>query len=225
MYSTRRLVQVEDSHLWMHAQDRQYVKAMLHQNALRRKIDAWIVIQTLYIPGVAVLRQKNDRIAQQKDLPELKSHEIPLLLPSEIIRQLSVDRRLCRIEWDLRSGQANEALEAVRHSLQVRAHLYRFKAQHVRGQVASTRAQTAIAQAQSKINAAVLEYRVARRALESLASFLGQVGWEANFRPLDDTDVRELCDKEEGVSEGRTKLSWIWTTFDSSQDVETNMEF
>lgn len=146
----------------------------------------------------------------QNNEPELKPQEIPLWLPSQIKSQVSCDPRLAEIEWKLRFAQAHEALETVRHNLQMRAHLYKFKDRFVRGQAANTRSRTAISNVQTRIDAAADEYRAAHLALTALALPLKKVAWNTHLLPLNNADIRHMSDADDGESEGRRMLSWIW---------------
>lgn len=213
---------METLKVWDHAQDRQRTRLQLRSNTLRRKTDRWISIQMLYIPTVIALRRVHDREAAASNLPELKPHELPLWLPSQIKNQVPFDIRLAEIEWKLRIAQAHESLENVRHNLQMRAHLHRFKRQNVRGQGANTRARNAIAVVQARIDAAAKEYRVSQAALVSLAALLGKVGWCNILKPLEDSDIRELTEGEDGDSEGTRRISWIWKTFNGEANIESD---
>lgn len=208
------------SKVWNHTQDHQQTRVQLRSNALQRKIDAWVKIQTLYIPSVATLQKNKDRDAITKDLPEHQPHDFPLWLPSQIKFQVKVDSCLADIEWRLRIAQAHETLENVQHNLQMRAHLYCFKQRNVRGQGANTCARNAIAVVQTRIDMSTAEYHVAQCALSSLASQLGKVRWDAILQPLQDADICELMVGKDSHSEGKWKMSWIWKTFNNAADIE-----
>jgi hypothetical protein len=117
----------------------------------------------------------------------------------------------------LRHAQAYESLDSLRHYLQFRAYLYKFKDRFVRGQGANTRARNAINSVQAKIDAAAAEYRVAYGALSLLSSLhdVLDFGWKNELLPLKDEDIRDLSEgKAERLgktqSEGRRTISWIW---------------
>ena len=209
----RRFLKSEAKKLWTHAQDRQKTKILLRSNGLQRKIDAWTKFQVLYCPGVERLRAKS--INELNLQIELKPYEIPLWLPSQVKGQVPVSRNLQDFEWKLRYAQAHEALRSLRHQLQVRAYLFKFKDRFVRGQGANTRARNAISGVQGRIDAAGKEYRTAYEALESLSSILLQVHWRDELLPLMPEDIRDLSEGKEGESEGRRTISWIWRTVQS----------
>ncbi|OBZ77742.1 hypothetical protein A0H81_02190 [Grifola frondosa] len=113
-------------------------------------------------------------------------------------------------EWRLRYAQAHEVLNDLRGHLELRSHLYVYKDRFVRGQRHNTRARTVITGAQSKIDADVSRYRTAHAALLSLSTILHKTGWQVVLQPLNDSDIRHVTDGEDGQSEGRRTLSWIW---------------
>jgi len=206
----RRCLKAEAKKLWAHAQDRQKTKILLRGNGLQQKIDAWTKFQVLYCPGVERLRAKS--INESNLQIELKPYEIPLWLPSQVKGQVPVSRNLQDFEWKLCYAQAHEALRSLRHQLQVRAYLFKFKDRFVRGQGANTRARNAISGVQGRIDTAATEYRTAYEALESLSSILLQVHWRDELLPLMPEDIRDLSEGKEGESEGRRTISWIWRT-------------
>jgi hypothetical protein len=226
MYSLdRQSLKQELDGVWEHAQDRQRTRVQLRSNTLQRRIDAWFKAQELYIPAIVSLRKKKDQEATAQNFPELKPHNIPLLLPSQIHGFVPFDQRLAEIEWQLRDAQAHEALDKLRHALQTRAHLFRFKQKNIRGQGPSTRARTAINQAQARVNVAAAEYHLSRGALESLSASLRKVGWDQVLQPLKESDIRELSGEDEALSHGKQKISWIWRTIDHNENMRENPQY
>ena len=145
----------------------------------------------------------------------IKPHLVPLWLPSQINGRVSVDASLINIEWKLRHAQAYESLDSLRHFLQFRAYLYKFKDRFVRGQGANTRARNAINVVQAKIDAAAAEYRVAYGALLLLSSQVFDFAWKNELLQLKDEDIRDLSEGKadrlgKTQSEGRRTISWIW---------------
>lgn len=202
--------------VWEHAQDRQRTKVQLRSNALQRKIESWCKFQLLYCPAVATLHALSPKDnCDTGSASSIKPHLIPLWLPSQINGRVSIDTSLVNIEWKLRHAQAYESLDSLRHYLQVRAYLYKFKDRFVRGQGANTRARNTINGVQAKIDAAAAEYRVAYGALLLLSSQVFDFGWKNELLLLKDEDIRDLSEgKTERLgktqSEGRRTISWIW---------------
>ncbi|KAF8869510.1 hypothetical protein BD779DRAFT_1390879, partial [Infundibulicybe gibba] len=201
-----------------HAKDRQHTRLQLRTNTLQRKIDNWFKALQLYIPNVALLRQKPDQpTSTAKSRKELKPHEIRLWLPSAISRTVAFDESLAEIEWKLRIGQAYESLDALRNNLRIRSHLFKFKDRFIRGQAANTRARNSIDLVQARVDASGEEYRAARLALVSLGDLLKKLGWHDKLPVLADSDKREISEGAFGISDGRQKMSWIWKSLEVAE--------
>lgn len=135
-----------------------------------------------------------------------------LWLPSTMTPQAECSSNLQEHEWSLRYAQANDSLQILRTNLQLRAALYHYKDRFDRGQSAMTRSMHLLDKIKDRVAAACLRYRVARHALCVLAPrLLKGIGWETHLKPLEVADVRGLSVGDMGDSEGRRKLSWIWT--------------
>jgi hypothetical protein len=206
-YIYRRALKVEGTKIWLHSQDHQVIRFQVRSNILQRKINAWKHKQQTYIPRVTVLHC----LWLEKAQP-CPPYEVPLWLPSQISTKVVFDLQLAQIEWALQVGQAYKSLDELRSNLQVRSHLYRIKDRFVWGQAANTRARNTINGIQACIDASAEGYHAACVALVSLAPLLGKTGWEEQLQPLNNADKREMAEGEEGVSEGRRSLSWIWKT-------------
>lgn len=164
-------------------------------------------MQLLYIPGLAVIRARSGHSIPLAEKPYLMRLMLPSSLPSIVI----CDTKLYNYEWQLRHAQASDALVELRQHLQLRSHMYIHKDRFVRGQSANTRAQNLIARVNAKVDASTTKYRASRKALVKLAAKLGKdATWQGGLQPLIDTDIRQMSQGEEGVSDGRKKLSWIW---------------
>lgn len=204
----RRLV-TEVAELGPHATDLHKANITARRNGLQRRVDSWVQVQQLYMPSAAALRASENIPKEDTDI---KPEKMKLQLPSELPAGTPCDLRLQRIEWELRHAQANDALNDVRRSIQLFAHLSMFKAVNVRGQRSNTRARVALDLAVKKKQRARARYTVSRERLQALASSLGKVGWDAELRPLHDADMRYLTDMLDNETEGRRDLSWIWKT-------------
>jgi hypothetical protein len=201
----QRRLQFDLSGSGLHPTDAQLAKVQERKNSLQRKIDNWCIVQTLYLPGLAMLRRTSS--GPSEDRPQ----DIALWLPSAISGKISCDTRLYSHEWDLRHAQANDALHDLRRNLQLRSYLFKYKDRFATGQVANTRANTTVSLAQQHINASVARYRVSRKALLSLAVQLKKGdSWQTALPDLRDEDIRGMTMGEEGETEGRRTLSWIW---------------
>ena len=118
----------------------------------------------------------------------------------------------------MREAQAYEALEEIRQHLRLRTHMWKYKDKNTSGQRANTRSQNLINRVQKKVDAGAAKYNMARKALVKLSSYVGEVGWRSKLLPLAQEDIRAFVDIEDGESEGRRKLSWIWKVVGISND-------
>ncbi|KAJ7037089.1 hypothetical protein C8F04DRAFT_1180815 [Mycena alexandri] len=170
---------------------------------LRRKIVAWMDIQHGFFPSVKVLRSKEDearaRIARTQPIPGLKVHELKLWLPSALMKlpgasggMSTLQTEAVRYEYRLRVGQAIEALDEIRRQLLVRTRLYKRKDANVRGVRDNMRSKSALNVLDNRVRRMATQYRVARRALETLGSALGERSWEKALKPLQESDVRGM---------------------------------
>jgi len=198
---------------------------MEHSYALHRKIENWRAIQATYTPAVPILLARAANEAPHGSAAILP-HDSILLLPSDLVNRTPCDSKLMEYEWRLRTAQAQDALNELRDGLRIRSHQWKIKRRDVHGVAANTRAQANICRQQEKIDSSALKYRVTRKALVQLAPALGKQGWEAVLPVLKPEDVRGMRDDEPvlhvrskahskrkapGTSEGKRKISWIWT--------------
>jgi len=139
------------------------------------------------MPRVNALREESTRHPYS---PE----DIPLLLPSQLNGKAACSRSFEVIEFQLREGQAHDALNDLRQGLRSRAYILKFKNRFLRGQGSNTRAWNGLKTLDTKINATATKYRVAHRSLTTLSASLGWVGWQDKLRPLLDEDICSLTD-------------------------------
>jgi hypothetical protein len=203
-------VKADFAALGPHSTQRQHALVTERSNVLLSKINTWMAIQQLYMPGTATLRIKDAENAPTGG-PDLKPWDIKLYLPSEVGFQTSCDEKLRECEWKLREAQANDSLDELRDSLRLSTHLYKWKTAFVRGQRPSTRARTVISRADAKSQAAAAKYRTARHALVRLGTMLGKPkDWKKYLKVLQPSDVRAMNAPLVGETEGKRSISWIW---------------
>lgn len=195
----------------------QLTKMQERKNALWRKIKTWTVVQHLYMPTVSVMRARDDHDASDKTA-ERPPQDLPLYLPSSLPPRTQCEHKLLQYEFRLQEAQGYEALENVHQHLRLRTHLYKHKDRNVSGQCANTRLQNLISRVQGKVNASTAMYTRARNALTRLSSPLGEIAWRGRLLALAPEDIRPLKEGEEGVSEGRRTLSWIWKVVGITED-------
>ncbi|GBE80356.1 hypothetical protein SCP_0300710 [Sparassis crispa] len=196
-----------------HATDLQRVKIIEWRNALQQKIDNWMETQQLYMPGVVGLWTED--IAERGAEQEVAVQDMKLYLPSEVVGivlvgQISCDDQLSIYEFHLRVAQAFNVLNDMCCHLRLWSQMYKLKDRFVQGQHHNTRAKTTIAGVQEKIDADVVRYRHACTSVVHLSLLLvGHCMVPPDLRVLEDKDIREMIEGEEGDTEGWRSLSWI----------------
>ncbi|KAF8839151.1 hypothetical protein BDN67DRAFT_982034, partial [Paxillus ammoniavirescens] len=183
--------------LRQHAMDLQKTKIQQCSNGLLRCLEAWAKIQTLFIPGVAALRDAvTETTGDNPPTPE----DFALHLPSQICSKVACSPELEEIEWKLREGQAHDALNELQQALHSRTYILKFKDRFLRGQGANTCAHNCLKSVDDKINASASKYRAVHHTLLTLSSLLGKVGWKSTFNTLADDDIRGMSDGVDGAS-------------------------
>ncbi|KAJ7918356.1 hypothetical protein B0H13DRAFT_1869536 [Mycena leptocephala] len=198
------------------------------ETKLRRKIDAWMTVQQLFIPEVALLQERED--AAQKHV------DMKLWLPLAIRTRTQCDLGLLEYEYELRKGQVFVALDEIRDQLLVHTHEYKYKDKSLHGNKAKTRSATRTKAIDVRIERASEEYRTAYAALVSLGATLRETEWQQHLKVLKPGDVRDQpsslfgdeerqkgggrqkkqMDPEEAArwatlqAEGKMAMSWIW---------------
>ncbi|KAG2006690.1 hypothetical protein CC2G_014446 [Coprinopsis cinerea AmutBmut pab1-1] len=200
----RRLAHDTDA-LGPHSTDRQRTRVLERSNSIKRRIDAWVGLQSLFMPPVAAHREAVSGPAEE-------TRDFTLFLPSSVCASMSVDPRLLECEQRLRVGQAETALHDLRVHLMLRSQLWKSKARYASGTRMLTRSNALIANVSDKLNSIAARYRSVRDAIVNLSLVTGDMSWEQSLKPLTDTDVRGLTADDEGLGEGHKQLTWIWTT-------------
>ena len=169
-----------------HATNLQQAKIVKRSNALRRRIDAWIKIQHLYIPQLALIRAAAD---QEGGGRPLAVHDINLHLPSGILSFVQCDILLLQYEWDLRYAQGHSTLNDLRGLLLMESMMFKSKGRHSRGQRQQTRSINLLKRVQTRIQATASKYRKIHDTLQALAVPLHQFKWRDVLRVLEDDDM------------------------------------
>ena len=184
--------------------DTNQIQVQQCSNILMRRIEAWQQVQDLFMPGARTLRDESTQVTNRPHSPE----DLLLFLPSQIKDKTICPHKLEMIEFQLREGQAFDALNDICQGLRSRAYMLKFKDRFLCGQGANTQAQNCVKTLDAKIGSATTRYRVAHAALSTLGPSLGQVD---QLRPLADEDICTLVDPSDlQPGEGRHQVSWIW---------------
>ncbi|KAJ7751515.1 hypothetical protein DFH07DRAFT_774758 [Mycena maculata] len=248
----QRVLASDVSGTGLHPTDGQ--RCALIDSKLRRKIFAWIDVQTKFFPGLRNVREREDEAraqvaaSQHLPVPGTAVSDVALWLPSAMAAAKGadasdtvVDETHLDHEYKLRVGQAAEALHELRRGLLVRTHLYKQKDTHSRGVAANTRSADKIGTLNEQIKRSAAQYRVARRALETLGGVPRWNEWEWVLQELKEDNIRGLprarfsdptrkkkklkgSQKQAKVPE--RPLSWIWVNrgerWDPGDDVAMN---
>lgn len=208
--------------LGLHATDLQKAKVLERSNSLKRKFDAWITIQHLYLPFVALLRSRDD----SSSTSPVAVQDLKLFLPSQVTfpRDATGVIHFMRYEWDFRYAQAQETLNDLRGLLLLHSHMLKSRDRYVRGQHQLTRSTKLLARVDEKLKMTATKYRRIRSALDNLSSAVLVVDWQNELRPLTDNDITGLTCMDDSRSEGRKKLSWIWKVHGTGADADTSTE-
>ena len=167
--------------------------------------------QRLYMPGVGPLLDTVDPILLA-DHPENVNLWLPSALPPASQSTECVSG-LPQTEYRLRFAQAASALEQIRLCRRLLRVLATKTQAHITNtQKTGTRTRSIFDKAKAKQAKAVATYRVARKAIESLAPDEGFGRWKGTLLELDDSDVRGPGREEFEISTSRFVQSWIWTT-------------
>ncbi|KAF7372487.1 hypothetical protein MVEN_00110400 [Mycena venus] len=165
------------------------------ETKLRRKIDAWMAVQQLFIPEVTLLWECDD--------------DVKLYLLSANGTRVHCDKSLQAYEYNLWKGQAFGALKEMCDQLLVRTYEYQYKDKSLHGNKAKTCSQTRTEGIQARINRVAEDYRAAYCTLEALGSVLKRTDWKTHLRPLAEADAQgrpsALFGDEERQKGGRKK--------------------
>ncbi|KAK7050147.1 CxC2 domain-containing protein [Favolaschia claudopus] len=230
----------------------QAVDFLKRRTTLQKELRAFRKLQRTYMPNLRRFLTTTQQAIWDSEADRL-AESVRLFMPSDIA---DTDKRvracalgLPDLEATLRTGEAREALEALRSGLRTRTMTNRFRLRHCTGQRMLTRGQGILRQVNLKVHKAKLRYQYARNALLKLK---GHGVWESELRVLEDGDVRAVNERaltaeeaeqrqsihdyegiaEEGgvavfgvvaAGEGRRKLSWIWYTNTPSDPTEADL--
>ncbi|KAJ7429994.1 hypothetical protein B0H11DRAFT_2264473 [Mycena galericulata] len=178
------------------------------RTTLLKRIFKFRQVQRVYMPAARALlsdEQKQVYDGNGEQLPEATR----LFMPSELVNR-EIRARACAtglpdIEARMRRGEAEEALEAVRHGLRTRTMTNRYKLRNYTGQGMMTKGQGILRHINIKIHSAKLHYRYARAALLALD---GHGAWEERMKVLDDDDVRALNERALTAEEKAQNEHW-----------------
>jgi hypothetical protein len=206
---------------------KQHADLQEKRNGLSRRITQWREVQLAYMPMVTSLLLKTGAIALDtsdtsvgSELAEDIPLHFPSSLPSSLQNSLS-QSSLAEKEYRLRIGQADEALENIRHGRRMITGLIQFKKFNISGagNKPNTRFRTIVNRLQNHIQRAAEIYRTTYNALLILRP---DGDWKIRFRSLQPDDIRgpgRQADDPLQQSHSRYEMSWIWLVGKGSESV------
>ncbi|KAJ7053673.1 hypothetical protein C8F01DRAFT_1374953 [Mycena amicta] len=201
----QRTLHADMAGMRVHATERQRASMLERTSKLRRKIFAWIDIQTQFFPSLERLRQQDNdaradvALSQGQAIPGIGVAEIKLWLPSAMRERAGSQSlsdgctpEILRYEFRMRAGQAIESLNVIRRNLLVRTHLYNLKDRYTRGVKAHTRSNAKIKTVEERVRRAAAQYRAAWTALSILGRELQETEWSVELKELKADDLRGI---------------------------------
>ncbi|KAJ3926218.1 MAG: hypothetical protein NXY57DRAFT_966776 [Lentinula lateritia] len=215
----RRLI-YDHGQLGKHPTSLQLAKVVEHATNLCSRIEAWIVVQALYMPVTTVLRVESENRPRS-----VSAGDIQLFFPSAVFDAgRTCDARLINTEWRLRFAAAHDELEKIRKYLISRTCVINYKRKYGHGQCEGTRTASALDSLDQKIAACAARYNLHYAMIARYSETLGKSDtWKDMLRPLKDTDLRDLDGSVKDCVDGMA-VSWVWlsTPKDVASDDHVN---
>ncbi len=142
--------------------------------------------------------------------PSFPAYSLPLYLPSSILPAHPCDEIIVCAESRLRIAQGYDLLHTIHSQLLSLSKAYKDGDTNVLTQKERLKCHKTTRDFNARITQAKQYYRDVRKRLTILSTMLGEWGWRAQLRVLEDSDVRRIADDEVGISEGNRSMSWIW---------------
>ena len=156
------------------------------------------------------LAADTDEVLEEEE-PEVTPEKVVLYLPSNFTSQQRKEygiQGLGKMEYELRNGQANDALERLRECLAEKSLRFRKEVRPAKSQKKSTRAWDSVHRMDNQIRQAVATYRTARQAIGEL----GGVADLEQFQEIRKSDLKMSGDvvEENRVGQRSSVLPWFW---------------
>ncbi|KAJ7891640.1 hypothetical protein B0H14DRAFT_2560696 [Mycena olivaceomarginata] len=112
----QRLLATHMAKIGLHETADQATKRLERETKLRRKIEAWMAVQQLFMPEVAVIRERESaerkRVAATQALPGIKAYEMKLWFLSAMgPERCEIPGRRPRVHAKMRSGARTDAIQ------------------------------------------------------------------------------------------------------------------
>ena len=204
------------------------VKTFQQQEQCFLPSDATITLEPAHETAMASDPEESDEegffLDKEAEWEEDEEIEVPiervrLRLPSSftMVERVQMNLgRIRRVEVELREGQANDALEALRAGLAEKSLRFRTEVKPAKSQKTATRAWDSIHRADQQIKAAVRSYRLARTSLEALGA---EEQLLSQYQEIQKKDLKMSGDivEENRVGQRSSELAWFWR-LDRKQD-------
>ncbi|KAJ7238319.1 hypothetical protein B0H12DRAFT_995256, partial [Mycena haematopus] len=138
---------------------------------------------------------------------EKESMFLPSCFPAQTRSELSMEA-LAQVEYELRQGQAFDALDEARTAIRTYSFNLGLKKASIHGVGATTKAQNFLKTLSNDIQVAADTYRRARTALV----MLGMAENDPVLKPLDRKDLTIKGMMRANIGDSKKADSWIWTT-------------
>jgi hypothetical protein len=137
--------------------DAQTIDILKRRGTLLKRIRAFRKLQRTYMPDLRRFLTTTQRAIHDAEA-ERDTEAVRLFMPSDILDRIKRARACAEglpdVEADLRTGEAREALHALRQGLRTRTMTNRFRLRHCTGQRMLTRGQGILRQINLKIHKA-----------------------------------------------------------------------
>ncbi|KAI0666069.1 hypothetical protein C8Q78DRAFT_1072584 [Trametes maxima] len=207
--------------------DKDLTDLIQSRNALRRRLESWAEMQSVYMPYVPPLRLQTDSsLPSSTDVNSSTSNEdstsdstvdvaiedILLWLPSSLPPELCIGdftQQLLGIEGRLRLAQANDSLSDIRRIRRMLKGVSEFRRMNVDGMGghATTRARALYSKFVCKQERAAGRYRAAYKALLVIVP---DGVWRRTLRVLLDSHLTGPYSDDRAPGDGQREISWIW---------------
>ncbi len=158
------------------------------------------------MPMVRMLQIQDSR----GNSPSFPAYLLPLYLPSSILPAHSCKETIVCAESRLHIAQGYNILHTIHSQLLSLSKAYKDSHTNVLTQMERLKCHKMTRDLNARITQAKQYYHEIRKQLTTLSTKLGEWGWEAQLRVLEDSDVCRIADDEVGISEGNRSMSWIW---------------
>jgi hypothetical protein len=158
----------------------------------------------------------------QEETVEMPAEQISIIMPSALTfaerKRLNIDHLVLQ-ETQLREGQANDALEALRNALGEKSFIFRSQVRNARSQKKKTRSWGEVKRTDVQVQAFARTYKTARTALVQLRAGKNIMD---RFQEITKKDLKMSGDiiEENRIGQRNDKMAWFWRIDGKKEDNE-----